>query len=105
MPRLVEIDPSRRKIPGRIVIVSGDIVLLRATGGHVRSGEHAVHFLGAFLTALLKGKRPGYCAVGAPNRVVFVARAAGAAVIDVVTGDPWGESKVTILNISVQEAH
>ncbi len=103
MSRLIEIDPTRRRIPDNIVITTGDLVLVRATGGHVRSGENSVRLLGAFLTALLREDGQVTAPLGAPNRVIFVARAAGDAVIDVVDGDPWGASKQTVVNVSVQE--
>jgi len=102
--RLIEIDPSRRRIPRRVIIVAGDVLLIRATGGHVRSGEDAVHLLGALLTALLRENGHIIAPLGAPNRVIFVAQAAGDAVIDVVTGEPWGEFRTTILNVSVKES-
>ena len=86
-----------------MTIASGDLVLVRAAAGHVRAGAHAVDLVGVYVTALLREDGEVMAPLGAPNWVVFIARAPGRAVVDVVTNDPWGSSEMSILNVLVQE--
>ena len=40
--------------------------------------------------------------MGAPGIVLFVAKAPGSAVIDIVTGDPWTSPSTLVLNVLVE---
>jgi hypothetical protein len=101
MGRLIEVQEAQ-KCPSPLTLHPGDVLLFHATGGSVKSGGDAVEMLGPFLQAVL-GEHGGILtAMGAPNTVLFRARKDGQAVIDVVTGDPWGESQRTTLSLAVE---
>jgi hypothetical protein len=101
MGRLIEVQHAQDVSTGLTIRV-GDLLIFRATGGHVYSGAEAVEILGPFLPGVLGENGQILSPMGSPNRVLFLARHPGRAKIDVVTGDPWHEPKTTALNITVE---
>jgi hypothetical protein len=100
MARLIEIEHVQ-KVHSNLTLEVGDVVLFKATGGHVQSGAEAVEMVGMFNPAVVGDNGRIFSPLGAPNTVLFRALRAGMAVVDVVTGDPWGPRQVTVLNITV----
>jgi len=101
MGRLIEVqDPQ--DLPTPLTIRVDDVLIFRATGGHVHSGAEAVELVGSFLPGVLGDNGQIYSPMGAPNRVLFLARHPGRANIDVVTGDPFQAPKTTELSITVE---
>jgi hypothetical protein len=85
-----------------MTITVGDVLFFRATGGHVHSGAEVVEILGPFVRGVVGDNGQIISPMGAPNRVLFLARHPGRATIDVVTGDPWHVPKTTALTITVE---
>lgn len=100
MGRLIEVQ-NVLSAPSNLSLQVGDMLLFRATGGHVLSGN-VVEMLGAFLEAILGDDGNILTPMGAPNTVLFRALRPGRATIDVVTGDPWQATQTTTLAITVQ---
>ena len=106
MGRLIEVqDPPAA--PARLTVEVGDVLQFSASGGHVRSGADIIEMLGPLVGAVLAddGGKPSsdvLAPMGAPNTVLFVARRAGSAIIDVVTGDPWHAPQTSVLDIEVR---
>jgi hypothetical protein len=101
MGRLIEVETARG-IPSSLALQMGDVLLFKATGGHVQSGEDVVEMLGVFLLATLGDNDKILTPMGAPNTILFRALRPGRATIDVVTGDPWHASQMTALGITVE---
>ena len=101
MSRLIEVqDP--RACPRRLTLRVGDVLAFAATGGRVRRGGEAVELLGPFLPAVLAAGGEVLSPAGAPSAVLFRARGVGDSTIDVMTGDPWGASRATTLDVRVE---
>lgn len=100
MTRLIEIQKVR-DISGEMSLHVGDVLLFKATGGHVQSGGEVVELLGAFLPSVLGEKGEILTPAGAPNTVLFRTLRAGRATIDLVTGDPWRATHKTTLTLTV----
>ena len=83
-------------------ITVGDLLVFRATGGHIHAGAEAVELLGPFIPGILGENGAIVSPMGPPNSVLFLARRPGQATVDVVTGDPWYSPKRTTLNIVVE---
>lgn len=101
MARLIEVQDART-CPSPLTVYLGDMLLFRATGGRVRSGDDVVELLGPFLSAVLGDDGTILTPIGPPNMVLFRARRPGRARIDAVTGDPFHTSQTTTLDITVE---
>jgi hypothetical protein len=101
MGRLVEIK-SVQSLPPRLTIGIGDLLIFRAAGGHITSGEGILEILGPFMPGLILEDGTILSPMGAPNAVAFFARHPGQATIDVVTGDPWHSPQTARLEITVE---
>jgi hypothetical protein len=99
--RLIEI-PEAQAVPSGLALLAGDLLLFRATGGHVRSGGDVVEMVGAFLPAVMGEHGKVVAPQGAPNMVLFRALRPGGATIDVVTGDPWHAPQTITVGITVE---
>lgn len=86
MAQLIEAGPP---LPSQIHLTTGDVLLVKASGGHLRSGFEAVEMLGVFSPAILRPDGSPLSPMGSPNTVLFLAKEQGRAAIDVVTGDPF----------------
>jgi hypothetical protein len=101
MARLIEVQDARVCL-SPLTVHLGDMVLFRAAGGRVRSGEAVVELLGPFLTAVVGDDGNIVTPMGPPNTVLFRSRQIGRARIDVVMGDPFDTSQTTALEITVE---
>jgi hypothetical protein len=100
MARLIDIDDARLVI-SPLTLQVGDVLLFKASGGHVRSGTDVVEISGPFLPAVLGDNGAIFTPMGAPNTVLFRALRTGQATLDVVTGDPWHSPHSTAVEIIV----
>jgi hypothetical protein len=100
MGRLIEIDPSQ-ELPSGLTLSVGDLVRLWATGCRVDAGADVVEVLGPFVTSVLGNDESVLSPAGAPNVLMLLARNAGRAELDVVTGDPWGATQTARLEVIV----
>src|SRR5262245_59361175 len=102
MARLVEIRQAR-DVPPRLVIGVGDLLLINAGGGVIRAGSDAIEMLGPFRPAAIVGDGTLLSPEGMPGTVMFLARAQGSAVIEVLSGDLWQQPVKTTLNVVVEQ--
>lgn len=100
MARLIEI-LNVRNIRDELTLRVGDVLVCKATGGHVRSGGEFVELLGAFLPSILADNGEILTPMGAPNTVVFRALRSGRATIDLVAGDPFHATQTTLLTLTI----
>ena len=101
MARLIEVD-NVVALPQSIIIERGDLLLFRAPGGHVTAGAEVIELIGPFLSVLMVDDGHILSPMGAPNAVLFLARAKGRAEVQVTMGDPFYASLTTTLEIIVQ---
>jgi len=101
MPRLIEVSDARVG-PSTQTLSVGDVLLFRAAGGHVRSGDNVIELVGIFVQAVVGAEGTILMPMGPPNTVLFRARKPGHARIDVVTGDPFHAPEATVLRITVE---
>src|SRR5262245_35780962 len=101
MSRLVEIDDVKA-LPRALTLQVGDILLFRATGGHVLSDDAVVEILGFFLPAVIGPEGQVLSPMGPPAAVLFRARSQGRAMIDVVTSDPSQQPSTSVIELTVQ---
>ena len=100
MGRLIEIQ-AEQSLPPTLAVRVGDLLMIEASGGHVRSGVEAVELLGIFLRSVMGDNQQVLSPMGVPNAVMFIARRPGSAKIDIVTGDPWHDPKTVVLELIV----
>jgi len=101
MGQLIEVQHAQ-DLPTRLTLTVGDVLIFRATGGHVHSGAEVVEILGPFVRGVVGDNGQIISPMGAPNRILFLARHPGQATIDVVTGDPWRAPDTTALILTVE---
>lgn len=101
MPRLIEIRHGK-DLPPVLTVGVGDLLVVGATGGRVRSGAEVVRILGPFRPGALDGDGRVIAPMGAPNAVSFLALAPGRAEVDVVCGVPQGSPQTISLEIVVE---
>jgi hypothetical protein len=102
MARMIEIQDPRR-CPSPLEVRRGDVLLLHAAGGRVRSSGDVVELLGPFFSAVVGDDGNIFTPMGPPNMVLFRARRAGKALIEVITGDPFHAPQTTALSIAVED--
>jgi hypothetical protein len=98
MPRLIE--QAGSDLPSRLTLRLADVLVVRASGGHVRSGD-AVELLGAYVPATLTNDAEIISPASAPNTVLFVARREGTSRIAIVLGDPWHTTRTRDVDVTV----
>ena len=103
MGRLIEIEPALQPLPATITIRRGDVLRFAASGGDVQSGNQAVERVGAFRSGVLGANGLVLTPAGGPDVVLFMARQSGTAVVRIVTGDPWGKSASSLLEVRVED--
>ena len=102
MPRLIDVS-SLQPLPPAASMRTGDLLLVRATGGAVVEEGAAVEALGAVGAAALAPDGSVLAAMGGPDAVLFLARAPGRARIEVVRGDPWqGPRQAAVIEVTVE---
>ena len=100
MARWIEV--GREALPGQLTIRVGDLLRFSASGGHVRAGAEVLQLLGPFIPAVVATDGRVLAPQAAPGILVFLARAPGAARVDVVTGDPWRAPVMTAIEIQIE---
>jgi len=78
----------------------GDCLSLVSSGGHIISGEDVLEVIGPFLGTVLGIDGRVLAPMGFPNRILFLARRPGRAVIEWVDGEPLRNP--TMLQGSIQ---
>ena len=101
MGRLIEVQDAQA-CPSPLTVHQGDVLLVRATGGHVRFGGDVVEMWGPFLPAVLGDNGDILTPMGTPNTLLFRVRRPGRAMIDVVTGDLWHAPQTITLGIAAE---
>ena len=101
MSRLIDIQPDQQDLPAELVVEVGDVLRFAATGGHVRTGT-GIKLVGILSHGVLGTNGRVLSPMGAPGIVLFIAKAPGSAVIDIVTGDPWTSPSTLVLNVLVE---
>ena len=101
MAQLIEIDDVNA-LPSPLTIRIGDVLLVRASGGNIVTGEACIERLGPFITGLpTGGSNELLSPMGSPNTIMFLARNAGPATIEVATGDPYFNPQFTRIEVQV----
>jgi hypothetical protein len=101
MSRFIDIRPDEEGLPPELVITVGDVVRFTATGGRIRSGT-GVELLGILSDSVVGTGGAVLTPLGPPAAVLFLARSPGSAVVDVVSGDPFGSPATRSLIIRVE---
>jgi len=89
------------ELPSELVLAVGDVVRFSASGGRVSSGT-AVELLGILIEGVIGRDGSVLAPLGAPSTVLLRARAAGPAVVDVVSGDPYGSTVTRSIVVQVK---
>ena len=100
MGRLVEIQRAD-EAPVEVRLQVGDVLSIGGTGARVSHGEHAIALLGAFLPASSTRDGEVIAPMGPPSIVLFSARAAGTATLEIMSGDPFSSPVQTIVRVIV----
>ncbi len=101
MSLLIDIQPDQQELPAALVVEVGDVLRFGATGGHVKEGT-AMELMGIFSHGVVGTNGRVLSPMGGPGIVMFVAKAPGRAVIDIVTGDPWTSPTARLLDVLVE---
>jgi hypothetical protein len=99
--RYIDIRPDEEGVPAELVLTVGDVVRFAATGGRVRSGS-GVALLGILADSVVGTDGSVLTPLGAPGVVLFRAEQPGLAVVDVVSGDPFGSSVTRSVTVRVE---
>src|ERR1700675_771513 len=86
MARLIEVTLGAA-CPEKLTIDVGDVLTFSAIGGRVCTGANTLELLGPFLPGIATGSGEVLSPAGLPNTVMFLARRAGQASIEVFVGD------------------
>jgi hypothetical protein len=100
MARLIEVQDVS-VCPSPLMVHPGDLLLFRAVGGQVQSGDDVIEMLGPFVQAVLGNDGNILTPMGPPNTILFYARQPGSALIDVITGDFFHAPQTNSLSITV----
>lgn len=108
MSRLIEIQDIDG-LPPTLELQVGDMLWFAASGGRVRSNDKlesdavdVVQMFGAFLPGVIGTNGQILSPMGSPNTVLFLTRRTGWAIIDIITGDPFHQTRTVSLNIMVE---
>ena len=99
MARLVEIQRAE-EAPAEVRLQVGDVLSVGGSGALVRDGE-AMTLLGAFLPAFCAPAGDVVAPAGPPSIVLFSARAAGSATLEIMSGDPFSSPTRTLVRVIV----
>jgi hypothetical protein len=104
MARIIEI-PDAKQCPSTLTLHVGDVLVFRAPGGLVQSGNDVVEMLGAFVEAVVGEDGKIYAPVGPPNSVLFRALRAGRTKLEIVTSNPFSSPRTAVnLTVNVEES-
>lgn len=88
MARLIEIE-NVQQLRSPLSLRTGDVLMVKASGGFVQAGEGVVERLGPFMPGLMQNDQSILSPMGSPGTVMFLARHPGQATVAVVSGDPF----------------
>lgn len=100
MAVLIDVD-NVETLTSPVTLQQGDMLSLKASGGHINSGTEIVGFFGPFVSGFMRSNGEVLSPEGAPGTLLVFARQPGRAVIEVFTGDPWYGAVSTVLEIMV----
>jgi hypothetical protein len=98
---LIEVEPADGG-PATLVVRAGDVLLIRASGCHVRDGESVVEVWGPLVGAVVGRTGEVMTPAGPPNAVLVHARQPGTATLDLFTGDLWHGPRQTMLHLIIE---
>lgn len=102
MAQLIEVDDVNA-LPSPLTIRIGDVLVVRASGGNIVTGEASIERLGPFITGLPIGDSNELLSpMGSPHTVMFLARGSGPATIEIATGDPFFNPQFIRVEIQVE---
>lgn len=101
MSQLIEVE-NIQALSSSLTLRVGDLLVVRATGGHIQLGADIVEILGPFVSGLMREDGEIVSPMGSPNTIMFLARRSGTATIDVMTGDPWYSPHKTTVELVVK---
>lgn len=101
--RLIDLTRLARVRPVPVVVTVGDVLSFAASGGMIAEGK-AVEVLGILTESVLGVDGRIITPQGPPNVVLFRAREAGQATIDVILGDPWYSPTRLTVHVTVESA-
>jgi len=99
MALLIEADSS---LPSQIHLAKSDVLLVRAFGVQIETGQHVVEVLGPLVSAVVQPSGQSLSPEGPPNSILFVARERGTAKVNVFFGDPWYSPQQVAFTILVE---
>src|SRR5215213_7156803 len=99
MALFIEADSS---LPSQIHLTKSDVLLVRAFGVQIESGQHVIEVLGPLVSAVVQPSGYGLSPEGPPNSVLFIARENGTAKVNVFFGDPWYSPQQVAFEIIVE---
>jgi hypothetical protein len=99
--RYIDIRPDQEGLPAELALTVGDVVRVAATGGHVRSGS-GVELLGILAESVVGTDGTVLTPLGPPGVVLFRALEPGHAVVDVVTGNPFGSPVTRSIAVRIE---
>ncbi|SEH00822.1 hypothetical protein SAMN05444920_11811 [Nonomuraea solani] len=88
MARVIELRPAE-EAPESLTLRTGDLLMVWATGGRIRSGTDSLELLGPFLIGVLGIDGLVHTPEGPPGKVALLARRPGRAEIEFALGGPW----------------
>lgn len=88
MARLIDVEDVQ-SLPNQLDLHTGDLLVIKASGGFVSDGETVVERLGPFVPGSLQTNGTILSPMGSPNTVLFWARQTGQATVSVSLGDPF----------------
>jgi hypothetical protein len=98
--RLIEIR-GEDSIPAALTLAVGDVLMVGAAGAQVRDGPDVVDMLGAFVPGSVARSGEVLSPQGAPSMVLFRATGAGAATLELISGDPFHSTRRHTLELTV----
>jgi hypothetical protein len=91
--------------PQEVALAVGDLLSINASGARFLAPSEdrpaVVELLGPFMPSVMTAEGQAVMPAGAPNTILVVARMPGRAVLEIITGDPWGATTRTTLEIEV----
>jgi hypothetical protein len=98
LPRLFEISDWTNPI----LIGVGDVLLVRAAGARITSGQASLELLGTFVSGAFSREGEAVWPEGLPNIVLYRSRQVGTAISEVVIGGALGSPVRKTLEVQVQ---
>ncbi|MEV4079915.1 hypothetical protein ACGFJC_44690 [Nonomuraea fuscirosea] len=101
MARVIEFRPAE-EVPESLTLRAGDLLMVWATGGRIRSGTDSLDLLGPFLIGVLGNDGQVHVPEGPPSMVALLARRPGRAEVEFALGHPWPAIRWTAMTFVVE---